>query len=154
MTANVEKWSGRVLTGLFALFMLGASISPKLLQMPVAEESMVQLGWPSGYAFMIGVIELLCVVLYLIPRTSLLGAVLMMAVLGGAMATKMRVESPLFSHTLFSIYLGLAMWGGLWLRDARLRALFPIVREPSRSTDLASLSPRPGTQPVGATQAQ
>jgi hypothetical protein len=137
MTANVEKWSGRVLTGLFALFMLGASISPKLLHMPVAEETMIQLGWPAGYAFMIGLIELLCVVLYLIPRTSLLGAVLMMAVLGGAMATKMRVESPLFGHTLFSIYLGLAMWGGLWLRDPRLRALFPIVREPSRSTHLA-----------------
>ena len=118
-------WTGRVLSGLFALFMLGASVAPKLLGMPVAEETMVQLGWPPGYAVMIGVIELTCVVLYLIPRTSLLGAVLMMALLGGAMATKMRVESPLFSHTLFSIYLGLFMWGGLWLRDPVLRSLFP-----------------------------
>jgi hypothetical protein len=128
MNENVGKWSGRVLTGLFAVFMLAASVSPKLLQMPVAEETMAQLGWPPGYAFMIGVIELLCVVLYLIPRTSLLGAVLMMALLGGAMATKMRIESPLFTHTLFSTYLGLIMWGGLWLRDPRLRALFPIAR--------------------------
>lgn len=118
-------WTGRVLSGLFALFMLGASVAPKLLGMPVAEETMVQLGWPPGYAVMIGVIELTCVVLYLVPRTSLLGAVLMMALLGGAMATKMRVESPLFSHTLFSIYLGLFMWGGLWLRDPVLRSLFP-----------------------------
>jgi hypothetical protein len=66
------------------------------------------------------------VVLYLIPRTSVLGAVLTMALLGGAMATHIRVGSPLFSHTLFSIYLGLIMWGGLWLRDPALRALFPI----------------------------
>jgi hypothetical protein len=118
-------WTGRVLTGVFALFMLGASVAPKLLGMPVAEQTMAQLGWPPGYAFLIGVVELTCVVLYLIPRTSLLGAVLMMALLGGAMATQMRVESPLFTHTLFSIYLALFMWGGLWLRDAVLRSLFP-----------------------------
>ncbi|HYI26669.1 MAG TPA: DoxX family protein, partial [Bradyrhizobium sp.] len=66
-----------------------------------------------------------------IPRTSVLGAVLMMGLLGGAMATQIRVGSPLFSHTLFSLYLGLFMWGGLWLRDPRVRALFPIAREPS-----------------------
>ena len=118
-------WTGRVLTGVFALFMLGASVAPKLLGMPVAEETLVQLGWPPGYAVFIGLVELTCVVLYLIPRTSLLGAVLMMALLGGAMATKMRVESPLFTHTLFSIYLGLFMWGGLWLRDPVLRSRFP-----------------------------
>jgi hypothetical protein len=130
MSNSAMIWTGRVLSGFFALFMLGASAAPKLLGMPVAEEIMVQLGWPPGYAVMIGVIELTCVVLYLIPRTSLLGAVLMMALLGGAMATKMRVESPLFSHTLFSIYLGLFMWGGLWLRDPVLRSLFPYRSKP------------------------
>ncbi len=83
----------------------------------------------AGYAFMIGIIELTCLVLYLIPRTSVLGAVLMMGLLGGAMATQIRAGSPLFSHILFSIYLGLFMWGGLWLRDPRVRALFPITRE-------------------------
>ena len=118
-------WTGRVLTGVFALFMLGASVAPKLLGMPVAEQTMAQLGWPPGYAMFIGVVELTCVVLYLIPRTSLLGAVLMMALLGGAMATQMRVGSPLFTHTLFSIYLGLFMWGGLWLRDPVVHSLFP-----------------------------
>lgn len=126
MTTTSILWTGRVLTGLFALFMLGASIAPKLLGMSVAEETMAQLGWPPGYAFMIGVIELTCLVLYLVPRTSLLGAVLMMALLGGAMATQIRAGSPLFSHVLFSLYLGLFMWGGLWLRDPRLRALFPV----------------------------
>ena len=135
MNTTAMLWTGRVLTGLFALFMLGASISPKLLGMPVAEETMAQLGWPSGYAFMIGLVELTCLVLYLIPRTSLLGAILMTGLLGGAMATQIRVENPLFSHILFSVYLGLFMWGGLWLRDRRLRALFPFAREPAAAPD-------------------
>jgi hypothetical protein len=131
MNTPAMLWTGRILTGLFALFMLGASIAPKLLNLPVTHETMAQVGWPSGYVLMIGLIELACLVLYLIPRTSLLGAVLMMGLLGGAMATQIRAGSPLFSHILFSIYLGLFMWGGLWLRDQRLRALFPIAREHS-----------------------
>lgn len=118
-------WTGRVLTGLFALFLLGASIAPKLLGFSVVDETMAQLGWPPGYGLMIGVVELICLVLYLNPRTSFLGAVLMMALLGGAMATQIRAGNPLFTHVLFSIYLGLFMWGGLWLRDPRLRGLFP-----------------------------
>jgi len=116
---------GYVLSGLFALFMLGASVAPKLLGLPVAEETMAALGWPPGWVLLIGIIELSLVVLYLIPRTSVLGAILMMALLGGAMATQIRVGNPLFSHVLFSIYLALFMWGGLWLRDPALRALFP-----------------------------
>jgi hypothetical protein len=131
MSAPAMLWTGRVLTGVFALFLLGASITPKLLHLPVAEETMAQLGWPPGYAFMIGLIELACLALYLIPRTSSLGAVLMMGLLGGAMATQIRAGNPLFSHVLFSFYLGLFMWGGLWLRDQRLRDLFPVARHPS-----------------------
>jgi hypothetical protein len=129
MDTRATLWTGRTLTGLFALFMLGASVAPKLLHMPIAEETMAQLGWPAGFAFMIGLVELACVVLYLVPRTSVLGAVLMMGLLGGAMATQIRAGSPLFSHILFSVYLGLFMWGGLWLRSPKLRALFPIARE-------------------------
>ena len=129
MKASPLVWTGRILTGLFALFILGASVLPKLSGMPVAEETMAQLGWPSGYALMIGLMELGFLVLYLIPRTSLLGAVLFTGLLGGAMATQIRAESPLFSHVLFSIYLGLFMWGGLWLRDGALRAAFPFRRE-------------------------
>ncbi len=119
-------WAGRILTGLFALFMLGASIAPKLLHLPVAEDTLAELGWPAGYAFPIGLVELACLVLYLIPRTSVLGAILMMGLLGGAMATQIRAGSPLFSHVLFSLYLGLFMWGGLWLRAPDLRRLFPL----------------------------
>lgn len=121
-------WTGRVLTGLFALFIFGASAFPKLAGMPLAEATMAELGWPAGYAFAIGLVELTCVLLYLIPRTSVLGAVLFMGLLGGAMATQIRAGSPLFSHQLFSIYLGLFMWGGLWLRDPALRAVFPFRR--------------------------
>ena len=125
MKISATVWLGRVMSGLFALFMLGASVTPKLMGMPVAEETMAQLGWPPGYAFAIGVLELTLVLLYLFPRTSVLGAILFMGLLGGAMATQIRAESPLFSHVLFSLYLGLFMWGGLWLRDEKLRALFP-----------------------------
>ena len=128
MSETAMRRAGWALTGIFALFMLGASVAPKLLQMPVAEETMAQLGWPPGYAILIGIIELACVALYLLPRTNVLGAVLMMGVLGGAMATHLRVGSPLPSHTLFSLYLGLFMWGGLWLRDPAVRALFPLRR--------------------------
>ncbi|MFC4312896.1 DoxX family protein [Steroidobacter flavus] len=128
MKATPTIWTGRVLTGLFALFILGASVAPKLLGMPVAEQTLQQLGWPSGYAFSIGILELLCLALYLYPRTNLFGAILVMGLFGGAMATQIRAGSPLFSHQLFSIYLGLLMWGGLWLRDPQVRAMFPVRR--------------------------
>jgi hypothetical protein len=119
---------GWILSGLFVLFMLGASVAPKFLGLQVADDTMRQLGWPVGHVLMIGIIEFVCVLLYVWPKTSVLGAVLMMGLLGGAMATQIRVGNPLFSHVLFSIYLGLFMWGGLWLRDPALRALFPFRR--------------------------
>ena len=129
MKASPSVWTGRVLSGLFVLVMLAASIAPKFLMADmVAEQNMTPLGWPAKYLMLIGLIELGCVVLYVIPRTSLLGAVLMTGLLSGAIAANLRVENPLFSHTLFGIYLGLFMWGGLWLRDASLRAVFPIRR--------------------------
>lgn len=125
MSEVTMVWSGRVLSAVFVLFMLGASVAPKLGGMAVATDTMRQLGWPDGYVLMIGLIELACVILYVFPKTSVLGAVLTMGLLGGALATQLRVGNPLFSHVLFSIYLGLFMWGGLWLRDPALRALFP-----------------------------
>lgn len=128
MIKTTMLWTGRVLSGLFILFMLGASIVPKFFMPAMVEANMVTLGWPAGYVLMIGVIELICVILYAIPRTSIFGAILMMGILGGAMATQIRVGSPLFSHTLFSVYLGFVMWGGLWLRSKRLRRLIPIRR--------------------------
>lgn len=125
MKASPMVWTGRVLSGLFVLFMLGASIAPKLLGMPVAAQTLTALGWKADYVLMIGLMELAFTVLYVIPRTSVLGAILMTGLLGGAMATQVRIENPLFSHELFSLYLGLFLWGGLWLRDPALRAIFP-----------------------------
>ena len=122
------KRIGYALTGVFAVFLALASITPKLFIPDLAAESFRELGWPDGYGRMVGLIELACLVLYLVPRTSLLGAVLTTGLLGGAIATQIRVESPLFSHTLFGVYLGLFMWGGLWLRDPALRAMFPFRR--------------------------
>jgi len=131
MKASPMVWTGRVLSALFVLFMLGASVAPKLLGMPVAAETLVSLGWSADYVMAIGLMELTFVLLYIYPRTSVLGAVMMMGLFGGAMATQVRVGNPLFSHQLFSLYLGLIMWGGLWLRDPALRILFPFRRAPA-----------------------
>jgi hypothetical protein len=121
----VSRWGGWLLTGLFVLFMLfDAGI--KLIQLPIVEQTMVQLGYPPGLGFMIGVMEAIFLVLYLIPRTSVLGAVMFMGVFGGAIASHVRQEAPLFSHVLFGVYLSLFMWGGLWLRDPGLRRFFPV----------------------------
>ena len=118
--------AGWVLSAVFAVFMLGASALPKLAGMAVATDTMAALGWPDAPVFWIGVMEAGFTLLFLWRRTALVGAVLMMGVLGGAMATQIRADSPLFSHVLFSIYLGAVMWGGLWLREPRLRAPFPL----------------------------
>lgn len=115
------------MSGLFVLFMLGASVTPKFLLPQVSEPTMTQLGWPTKFTVMIGVIELVGTLLYVLPRTAVFGAVILTGLLGGSMATQLRVENPLFSHILFSVYLGLFMWGGLWLRNSNLRALFPIT---------------------------
>lgn len=121
------KRTGWALTGLMAAFLLFASVSPKLLNLEIARTAMVDIGWSPDYLLLIGVIELACVVLFLIPRTALLGAVLTMGLLGGAMAGNMRAEMPWFSHTLFSLYLGTVMWVSLWLRDERIRKVFPLL---------------------------
>ena len=120
--------TGWVLTGLTAAFLAIASALPKLVGHESVAQAMDPLGWPVGHAVWIGVLEVLIVVLYLVPRTSLLGLVLLTGLLGGAMGAHIRVGSPLFSHTLFGVYLGLFAWAGLWLREPRLRALLPFRR--------------------------
>jgi hypothetical protein len=120
--------TGWALTALFALFMLGASVAPKLLGLSAATDSMTAIGWPTQYLLTIGIVELVLTLLFLVPRTALLGAILMTALLGGALASHLRAGSPLFSHTLFSIYLGTFMWIALWLRDESLRRIFPLRR--------------------------
>jgi hypothetical protein len=123
------KTAGWVLSGLIGLFLAGASAAPKLLGLAVAREPMEVVGWPAKYLVLIGLIELGCMVLFLIPRTALLGAVLTTGLLGGSLAANLRVDNPLFSHTLFSIYLGAAVWLALWLRDTKVRAVFPVIKK-------------------------
>ena len=127
MGINAKKTVGWVMTGLFALFILGASVTPKLLNMQVAIDSMTQIGWPPQHLLMIGVLELVFTILFIIPRTAVLGGILMTGLLGGALASQLRVGSPLFSHTLFSIYLGIFMWVSLHCRSEEFRKIFPII---------------------------
>jgi hypothetical protein len=128
-TAPVSKparWTGRVLSGLVIVFLLfdGAI---KLVPWPVVTETMDKIGYGSSesLARTLGFITIACTVLYSIPPTSILGAILLTGYLGGAMASHVRIGSPLFSHTLFGLYLGLMVWGGLWFRDGSLRDLIP-----------------------------
>lgn len=115
---------GWTLTGIFILFMI-FDITIKLIRLPIVGATMQQLGWPPEMGFVIGVLELIAVALYLWPRTAVLGGLLMTAILGGAVATHLRLSDPLLSHTLFGVYLGLFMWGGLWLRSPAVRSVFP-----------------------------
>lgn len=116
-----------VMSGLVIAFMLFDGVM-KLVPLDVVLKSSAELGYPAtpGFARLLGVIALLCTALYAIPRTSLLGAVLLTGYMGGTVATHLRLGNPLFTHVLFGVYLALLAWGGLYLRDARLRALFPI----------------------------
>ncbi len=127
-TASISKKglsAGRVMSALAILFLLFDSVGKLLKVAPVVEGSL-QLGYPESVIRTLGVILLVCTILYALPRTSILGAILLTGYLGGAVATHVRVESPLFSHILFPIYLGALIWGGLLLRNGRLRALIPL----------------------------
>lgn len=114
--------AGRVLGGLVVLF-LGFDLTLKLASVPVALAGTAELGYPPGVVFPLGLVQLACLALYLIPRTAPLGAVLWTGYLGGAIATHVRVGNPLLSHTLFPIYVAALLWGSLWLRDRRVRGL-------------------------------
>jgi len=122
---NGAAIAGRAMSGLVILFLLldGAI---KLVPIQPVIDSMAMLGWPTDIATarMLGVLTLGSVLLYAWPRTSLFGAILLTAYLGGAVATHARIGSPLFTHTLFGVYIGVLAWAGLYLRTPALRALF------------------------------
>ena len=123
-SAKKRSTAGYVLTGLVAAFLAFDTVM-KLLQLAPAVQGTTELGYPAGTVVVIGAIELVCLVLYLIPPTSVLGALLLTGYLGGAIATHVRIGSPLPTHTLFPIYVALMVWGGLYLRESRLRELLP-----------------------------
>ncbi|MFC1457668.1 DoxX family protein [Microvirga arabica] len=123
-TSSGLVWTGRVLSGLVVLFLLfdGAI---KLVPLQVVIDTVIPLGWPADPVTWraLGLVLIASTLLYAYPRTAFLGAVLLTAYLGGAVAAHVRVGSPLFSHILFGVYVGVALWVGLWLRDPRIRAL-------------------------------
>ena len=123
MESATRLWTGRIMSALAILFLLFDTVG-KLLRLAPFVEGTTQLGYPASAVLGIGVLELLCLVGYLIPRTAILGAVMLTGYLGGAVATHVRVGSPLFTHILFPVYVGVLIWGGLYLRDPRLRGLF------------------------------
>jgi hypothetical protein len=119
--------AGRVLSGIAVLF-LTFDAAMKVLQLGPAVEGTVRVGYPASAVFGLGVVELVCLAAYLLPRTSVLGAVLWTGWLGGAVATHVRLQDPLFTHVLAPIYVAALVWLGLWLREPRLRALVPLRR--------------------------
>jgi hypothetical protein len=117
-------WGLSILTILFMLFDAGGKLA---LESHVIDAT-TKIGYPVAAIRPIGIIALLCTILYLVPRTAILGAVLLTGFYGGAVASKIRIEDPLFSSILFAVYFGIIAWGGLYLRDDRLRTLFPFRR--------------------------
>ncbi len=129
-TAPVSKkslWTGRIMSGLVIAF-LAVDVVIKFLKPAPAPvvETFAHVGWPLSLAPVLGIILLVSAALYVIPISSVLGAILLTGYLGGAIATHLRVGDPLFSHVLFPTYLGALLWGGLYLREERLRALIPL----------------------------
>jgi hypothetical protein len=119
--SKTNLWIGRIVSGLPALFLLVDGVM-KLFKPPVVVEATVNLGYPESTIIPIGVVLIICTVLYLIPATSILGAILLTGYLGGAVATHVRTGESLFS-IVFPVIFGILIWLGLYLRDARLRAL-------------------------------
>ena len=118
---------GRVLSGIAIAFLTFDSVA-KLLRLQPVVEGTVQLGYPTGVIVPLGIVLLSCVLIYAVPRTAVIGAMLLTGYLGGAVATHVRMSHPLLSHTLFPIYVAVFVWAGLVLRDARLRILLPVGR--------------------------
>jgi hypothetical protein len=117
--------AGRIISALAVLFLLLDSVG-KLIKVAPVVAGTVQLGYPESFVPGIGIVLLVCIVVYVIPQTSMLGAILLTGYLGGAVASHVRVGDPLFTHVFFPIYVGVAIWGGLYLRDDRLRTLLPL----------------------------
>jgi hypothetical protein len=125
--SKARLWTGRILSALPVLFLLMDGVM-KLVKPEFVVKATVQLGYPESIIFSLGIVLLICVILYVIPRTAVLGAILLTGYLGGAVATHARVGDPLFSHTLFPVYVAILLWGGLYLRENRLRELISLRR--------------------------
>ena len=118
-------WTGRIIAGLIVAFML-LDAAMKFLKPAAVTAAFVRTGWPIDLAVTLGALLLGSTILYVIPRTAILGAILLTGYLGGAVAANLRLHNPLFSNTLFPVYFGVLVWASLWLRDPRLRTLIPL----------------------------
>ncbi|MBV9511255.1 MAG: DoxX family protein [Caulobacteraceae bacterium] len=118
-------WAGWAMSGLMIVFMLFDSIAKLALERHVIAAT-TEIGYPEHVIRPLGAIAFVCTLLYAVPRTAIFGAILLTAYLGGAVASKVRIDDPLFSSTLFGVYFGVLIWGGLYLRDPQLRAMIPV----------------------------
>lgn len=126
-TTKKMLWTGRILSGLAIAFLLFDGAIKFFMDKlpPEALEAGAALQWPIEKMPLVGTILLICTFLYMIPRTSLIGAILLTGYLGGAIASHVRVSNPLFTHTLFPIYIAVLVWLGLYLRDTKVRSVLP-----------------------------
>ena len=124
LTGKKALWTGRILSGLVTAFLLFDAVIHLLKPAPVVE-AFARLHLPLSLSVELGIIELLCLALYVIPATSILGAILLTGYLGGAVAIQVTTSNSLFGEILFPVYVGAIVWGGLYLRDERLRTLVP-----------------------------
>lgn len=120
-------WAGRIMSGFTVLFMLFDAISKLAMEHHVVEAT-TNIGYSQEVIRPLGIVLLACTILYAIPRTAIFGAILLTGYLGGAVASKVRIDDPLFSSVLFGVYFGILAWGGLYLRDERLRSLIPLQK--------------------------
>jgi hypothetical protein len=123
--SKTRLWISYVMSGLVVLFMLMDSIM-KFVKPPEVIEGTIALGFDEQHLPVIGALGLISTLLYIFPRTAFLGAILLTAYFGGAVATHVRLNNPLFTHVLFTVYFGIFIWGGLWLRNSKLRELLPL----------------------------
>ena len=130
--STAARWAGRIMLGLVVLFLTFDTVIKFVPQNEAALQATMALGWQPHHVPIIGALSLLCLVLYVVPRTAPLGALLWTGYLGGAIATHLRVDNPLLSHTLFPIYVAALLWGALYLRDARVRTLVGALLRPAR----------------------
>jgi hypothetical protein len=125
--SNKRIWAGRIVSALPVLFLLFDG-TIHIMRIPSVVAGFAQAGFPISTAVPLGIIEIVCIILYVIPRTSVLGAILLTGYLGGAVATNVRQQLPMLGYVLFPVYVAVFIWGGLWLRDDRLRSLIPLSR--------------------------
>jgi hypothetical protein len=132
--SKISLWAGRIISALIVLFLVFDGVT-KVMKVPAVMEASARLGFPANLIVLIGGVLLACTAVYVIPQTSILGAILLTGYLGGAVETQLHAGSPLFSETLFPIYFGVFVWAGLYLRDDRLRAMIPL-RKPNSTSEV------------------